>query len=286
MPDDATQYVHQLKEKLQQAGANITALASRAGIPRTSLNSMMETWRISESNQESLAAVLGFDTSWPEWRDPQADQNTPDNRRRDTATNFISRLRHGPPLELDPGDPECRDWIFANFRIDSPGGQFADVRSDRFVLLDEVSSDPTDVGAGMIVGLKTFDLEFELPGRPQALLVECCDKRKRGSVVMEARGTARRPFIRYSTASPPICERLPPSEAFAHYEGAQAGDTIKVTMIAAATEGFVDSQGVAFSSVKRRRVAEHLARLQAQGEPDLKGRIVLARQTLHIKAKK
>ena len=57
-------------------------------------------------------------------------------------------------------------------------------------------------------------------------------------------------------------------------------------MIAAANESFVDSRGVAFNSVKRKRVAKHLARLQAQDAPDQKGQIVLGRQTLHIKAKK
>jgi len=285
MSDDDRQDIYQLKEKLQQASGNIAALAQGMGIIRTSLNSMMDTSRMSLDVQEKAAKALNFKTSWPEWRDSRADRNTPENGRRDTAPKFMNRLKHGPPLEIEPGDPECRDWKFASFRIDSPSGQFQDLSTDRFLLLDEVSCEPTDVGAGMIVGLKVFDLNFFLPERPRALLIECSDKRNRGSIIVEARGIARRPFFRYSSAAPPIGERLPPSDALAHYVGAQEGDEIRVTMTAAQNESFVDSRGAELATAKRRKIAEHLAKLQAQGEPDQNGEITLARQSLRIKMK-
>ena len=210
MTDDAMHYVHQLKEKLQQAGGSIRDSASRAGIARTSLELKHGHRANFEGKlQERLAAVLGFETSWPEWRDPQADRNTPDTRRRDTAASFIGRFRHGPPLRTRTRRPrmpglEIRQLPDRQPRRTIRGPSVRPVRPAR---RSQLRPDRRRRRHGR----RPQDLRPRVrAARARAGAAGRCWTGERGSVVMAARGTARRPFLRYATAAPPIRERLPP----------------------------------------------------------------------------
>lgn len=286
--DEKTQEIFQLEQKLEQAVQHVTkigsiaTLATRSGIARTSLNSMMESGKMRASDQNRIAQALGFVLPLIEWRDSKVDKKTPEGERRDSAARFIDFLQYGPLLTMQAENPLCPAGKFASFRIHDPGMQLNNRPSDQFVLLDEWDSDPSVVGDGIVVGLRSFDLEFELPSRPEALLADF-KPRQRGPVSVEARGNAKQRYFRYTTTAPPMNKRWRPDDELARYVGAKAGDKIAVAMTASLDQSFVDFHGAEFNSNRRKKVAGHLAKLQAQGAPRVDGQVTLATQTLFIK---
>ena len=136
---------------------------------------------------------------------------------------------------------------------------------------------------GFLVGLKKFDLEFELSERDGVELA-AEPERARESVTITPWGVGSQRYFTYAATVPPMQVNLAPIERLAYYLGGQDGDRIGVSMTASLLdETFVDCRGAKLSKPKKQKVAEILAKKHAFGEPDEPGVVKLSQQALFLR---
>ena len=188
-------------------------------------------------------------------------------------------------LVLIPGNTQCRDQKFANVRITGPGSQVSTRPGEAIELFDEVHSEPRDIGAGMTIGLKSFDIDIALPERPGVAFMERRAS-PRGDLSITTLGTDDRPYFRYSVGTPPFKGRFFDREnALGRYIGGMPGDTLEVRMTVSLAVSVVSWEGEELSNRNRQQLKEHFAKQHVLGAPNNNGEITLSKQTLKIETK-
>lgn len=123
---------------------SLRALAKSEVMPYSTLQSAMKAQRMSVGDQKSLAAVYGFDTEWPSWRDPDPKRAAARHQRRDSAEAFLEKFYARSPsgvfLTVDAGSTTTRvDYRVADYSFAVPGSFESSMQSTEIPLVLSLS---------------------------------------------------------------------------------------------------------------------------------------------------
>ncbi len=116
MPEN---YVHELKDKIRDHKVAAAWLARQTGIDRKIINEWIREDRptqypkVPEENEAKLAAALGGDVAWDEWRDLRPHLTPTSLDRKDTAAAFLARKQAAQQkgADVDAADGDDRPYV-------------------------------------------------------------------------------------------------------------------------------------------------------------------------------